>query len=112
MIAKADLANAKIEEINGLILKIRNKELLNNILTKQSSILHPQEFWDSLVSFWSFLYELATSPLSWYQNLSEADKTIVKNNVLSVAAIMLMALFLAVWLNRYIKKMVWLPPKH
>lgn len=104
MIAKADLANAKIEEINGLILKIRNKELLNNILTKQSSILHPQEFWDSLVSFWSFLYELATSPLSWYQNLSEADKTIVKNNVLSVAAIMLMALFLAVWLNRYIKK--------
>ena len=104
MIAKADLANAKIEEINGLILKIRNKELLSNILTKQSSILHPQEFWDSLVSFWSFLYELATSPLSWYQNLSDADKGIVKNNILTVATIMLLALSLAVWLNRYIKK--------
>lgn len=103
-IAKADLANTKIDEINNLILKIRNQELLNNILAKQSSILHPQEFWDSLVSFAKFLYELATSPASWYQNLSEADKTTVKSNILSVSVAMLLALVLAVYLNLYIKK--------
>jgi len=103
-IAKADLANAKIEEINDLILKIRNKELLNNILAKQSSIFHPQEFWNSLVSFWGFLYNLISSPYSWYQSLSDADKASVESNIFSVATAMSMALFLAVWLNRYIKK--------
>lgn len=104
MIAKADLAKTKIDEINNLILKIRNQELLNNILAKQSSIMHPQEFWDSLVSFSKFIYELASSPASWYQNLSTADKTTVKSNITAVITAMLLALVLAVYLNRYIKR--------
>lgn len=104
MIAKADLAKTKIDEINDLILKIRNQELLNNILAKQSSIMHPQEFWDSLVSFSKFIYELASSPASWYQNLSTADKTTVKSNITAVITAMLLALVLAVYLNRYIKR--------
>lgn len=103
-IAKADLANAKIDEINNLILKIRNQELLNNILAKQSSILHPQEFWDSLVSFSKFLYELASSPASWYQSLSTTDKATVKSNILLVCTAMFLALVLAIYLNLYIKK--------
>lgn len=103
-IAKADLANAKIDEINNLILKIRNQELLTNILAKQSSILHPQEFWDSLVSFSKFLYELASSPASWYQSLSATDKATVKNNILLVCTAMFLALVLAIYLNLYIKK--------
>lgn len=102
-IAQIDLLSAKIDEINGLILKIRNRQLLNNILVKQSSIFHPQEFWDSLTSFAGFVFELIKSPLSWYQNLSPDRQTTVKNNILVVILSMFGALIAAYLLSRYIK---------
>lgn len=104
-IAQLDLLSAKIDEINALILKLRNRRLLNNILVKQSSILHPQEFLQSLGTFAGFLYELAKSPLSWYNGLSAERQTTVNNNILGVAAAMLAALIAAYLLSRRIKKL-------
>lgn len=104
LITQADLAKTKIEELNGLILNIRNQELLNNILAKQSSIFHPQEFWSSLVSFATFVYELAKSPLSWYRGLSATDQTLINNNILYVLLTMTVSLLIAVYLSRYLKK--------
>lgn len=103
-IAQIDLISAKIDEINGLILKIRNRQLLSNILVKQSSIFHPQEFWDSLTAFAGFVFELIKSPLSWYQKLSVDRQTTVKNNILIIAVSMLAALIAAYLLSRYIKR--------
>lgn len=103
-IAQADLAKARIDEINNLILKIRNQELLNTILAKQTSILHPQEFWNSLVSFGSFLWQIAISPVSWYQNLSSEEKGLVNSNVAYVILAMAAALAGAAYLKRQIRK--------
>lgn len=103
-IAQADLIRTKIEELNSLILKIRNQTLLNNILVKQSSILHPQEFWTSLVSFSGFLFEIAKSPVSWYDGLDVTGKNLVKNNVIYVSLAMAAALAAAIYLSLYIKK--------
>ena len=85
-IAQADLIKTKIEEINALIVKTRNQELLNQIMVKQSSIFQPQEFWDSLTGFAGFAFELAKSPLSWYQNLSADKKEVVNSNILAGSA--------------------------
>lgn len=103
-IAKADLALARIDDINNLILKIRNDTLLNNILHKQSSLLHPGEFWDSLVSFTIFLYDIAKSPADWYKELSVQNKKTVKDNLLTVCGAMIAALLAAGALSLYIKK--------
>ena len=62
-IAQAKLAKTKIDDLNGLILKVRNQDLFTRIFAKQSSIFHPQEFWTSLVSFAKFTFELIKSPL-------------------------------------------------
>lgn len=103
-IAQADLIKTKIDDLNSLILKVRNKTLLDNIMAKQSSIFHPQEFWDSLVSFAGFVYDMAKSPLNWYQDLKPEKQIIVKNNILYVILSMLSALIAAMFLSRYIKK--------
>lgn len=103
-IAQIDLLSTKIDEINSLILKVRNRELLNNILVKQSSIFHPQEFWDSLTSFAGFVFELAKSPLSWYQNLTADRKATVNNNIFAVIAGMLAALAAAYFLRRWLMR--------
>ena len=103
-IAQLDLLTAKIDETNTLILKLRNRRLLDNILIKQSSILHPQEFLQSLGTFAGFLFELAKSPLIWYNELSPERKNIVNNNILGVFASMLAALIVAYLLSRHIKR--------
>lgn len=103
-IAQIDLLSTKIEEINSLILKIRNQQLLDNILVKQSSIFHPEEFWNSLTSFAGFVFELIKSPLSWYQNLSPERQATVNNNILTVIIAMLGALIAAYFLSRYLKR--------
>lgn len=103
-IAQADLVKTKIEELNSLILKIRNQELLNNIMVKQSSIFHPREFWHSLTSFAGFVFEMMKSPASWYNNLTPAQQTTVKSKILIVLLSMLIAFIIAIYLSRYIKK--------
>ncbi len=103
-IAQTDLLSAKIDEINRLILKIRNRQLLNNILVKQRSIFHPQEFWDSLSSFAGFLFQLVKSPLDWYEKLSAERKNIVNSNILGIIASMAAALAAAWLLSKLIKR--------
>lgn len=103
-ITQIDLQASKIDDINNQILKIRNQQLLNNILAKQSSIFHPQEFWNSLTDFTVFVFELIKSPLSWYKGLSADRQIIVNNNLLTVIPSMLGALFLAYLLSRQIKR--------
>lgn len=103
-IAQTDLIKTKVDEMNNLILKIRNQKLLDNILVKQSSIFHPQEFWNSLVSFSGFVVELIKSPVSWYSGLSKAKQEIVKNNILIVGLAMSIALIAAIYLSLYVKK--------
>lgn len=103
-IAQVDLLMTKIEEINGLILKIRNRQLLNNILVKQSSIFHPQEFWLSLTSFSGFVFDLVKSPFIWYKNLSAERQTTVNNNIISVIITMIAALITGWHLSRKIKR--------
>lgn len=103
-IANADLTDAKIEEINKLIVKTRNQELLNDILAKQGSIFQFHEFGSSLLSFSKFLYTIARSPETWYQQLSARDKQIVDKNIIAIFIIMLLSLGTAVLLSRYIRK--------
>ena len=69
LLAQEALALAKIDEINALIFKARNKELLTSVLAKQSSIFQPEQFWKSLPSSGSFLKELLVSPFNWYREL-------------------------------------------
>ncbi len=103
-IAKTDLLSAKIEEINALILKIRNRQLLNNILVKQSSIFHPQEFWHSLTNFAGFVFKLAASPVSWYKELPADRQEAVDSDLALIVLSMLAASLAAFFLGRYIKR--------
>lgn len=103
-ITQLDLLKTKIDEINALILKIRNRRLLDNILVKQSSILHPQEFWDSLTSFAGFVFELVKSPFSWYDKQPAERRASVNDNILLVVVGMLAALAGAGLLGFYIKR--------
>ena len=103
-IAEADLINTKIEELDNLILATRNRALFDNILTKESSIFHPEEFVHSIAQFAGFLYEIMLSPVSWYKGLDAKQKDSVKSHLLYITLAMVGALVVAVFLGIFIKK--------
>lgn len=103
-LAQNALVLAKIEEINTLILKNRNRELINDILTKQSSIFQPEQFVKALVSFWTFIRELLASPTSWYKKLSNEQQKQAHQQFGILGLALSTALMAAVFLASFIKK--------
>lgn len=103
-LAQAELINTKIEEINNLILKVRNQTLLNRILVRQTSIFQVKDFGRSLWSFMLFIYEIIKSPYSWYQNLSVEQKNMVNENGIRAGLVFIFVLLVAVSLNIYIRR--------
>lgn len=102
--AQAALILTKIDEINNLILKTRNQELINDILTKQSSIFQPEEFWQSLLSFGGFLKEILISPVTWYQQLKPTQQKNARSSLAILSLMIGVALIVAIFVRRYIRK--------
>lgn len=102
--AQSALILTKIDEINSLILKKRNEELINDILAKQSSIFQPEEFWLSLLGFGHFLKGILISPVNWYQQLNTEQQNNARRS-LGVLSVMIGAAFIvAVFIRQYIRK--------
>ena len=104
LLAQEALALAKIDEINALIFKARNKELLTSVLAKQSSIFQPEQFWQSLLSFGSFLKEILVSPFNWYRQLKPEQQQNAAKSLIILTLMLGAALILAVVIRGYIKK--------
>lgn len=102
MLAQNALVMAKIDEINTLILKKRNRELINDILVKQSSIFQPEEFWRSLLSFGGFLQEILVSPFNWYKKLTPEQQENALNSLAMLAFMLAVALIAAVIIKSFI----------
>ena len=94
----------KIDEINNLIIKKRNRELINDILAKQSSIFQPEEFWKSLISFWNFLKDVIVSPVTWYNNLEAEQKNHALKSLFILCIMLGFSLIIAIVIRYYIKK--------
>lgn len=80
-IAVADLAIGKIEELNQLIMTLRNRKLIDQITVKSSSILNWQTFMDSIKNFAVFLYGVITYPKLWYDGLSAEQQGAVMSEL-------------------------------
>lgn len=102
--ADADLILTKIDELTKLVMNRRNQELLTNILVKQSSIFEPKEFFNSMVSFAGFLYDIVKSPMTWYTTMSDGEKQTVQAHLLYAVLAIVLSLVFAVFLSIFIKR--------
>lgn len=103
-IAEADLMLAKIDELDTLIINVRNKELLGNLLVRQSPLIYPQVFFPSTKLFVEFFFDIIKSPITWYSELGIQKQNYVKSNIIPVSLIVLFSLWIGVYLRLLIMK--------
>ena len=103
-LAEADILLARIDELNALILDIRNKELLGNLITKQTPLYHPEVLLKASEQFVQFVFDIIKSPVEWYGELNSKQKKYVKSNIIPVGFTALLSLFLGIWLRLFIMR--------
>lgn len=103
-IAEADVLLTRLDESDNLILNIRSKALLGNLLDRQEPLIYPTVFYHSTGLFVEFFYDIVHSPLDWYENLNDVEKVYVKSNTLSTLFVIFLSLWIGVYLRLFIMR--------
>ena len=102
-IAETDLLQVKIDELNILILNSRNQKLIGSLVNRQSMFIEPQTFILGIKSLISFFWDIAKSPVVWYNvELNEQAKTYVLSYITPIFFILIVAFWLGLLLKRLI----------
>ena len=102
-IAETDLLQVKIDELNILILNSRNQKLIGSLVNRQSMFIEPQTFILGIKSLISFFWDIAKSPIVWYNTeLNEQAKTYVLSYLIPIFFILIIAFWLGLLLKRLI----------
>ncbi len=103
-IAEVDVLLAKIDELDTLIINVRNTELLGNLLTYQKPLIYPSNFFHATTLFVEYAVDIIKSPLNWYQGLNEDQKNFVHSNIIPVLLVALLSLWLGIYLRLFIMR--------
>ncbi len=103
-IIEANLLKTEIARLGSIISEARSRILIGNLVAEQNVLVSPQNFFTAIADAAVFFWEIATSPVSWYQGLSQEEKTAVFHGGWYVLLIVGLALSLGLFLRQYIIK--------
>ncbi|MCQ2734485.1 MAG: mechanosensitive ion channel [Alphaproteobacteria bacterium] len=104
ILKEADLLVIKIEDLSVRTLNVRNQKTYGNLINKQSAFINPVVFFNGVKSYVIFFWDITKSPIDWYTNLPEGQRSMALFDIISMCFILLIALVLAVFLRRVILK--------
>ena len=81
-LSEIDIVTAKIDELNRRIFDIRNKKMLGNLMSAEWKFYKPIVFFDVNKELVSLVLDMIASPYTWYQSLTEAERTQAKNDLM------------------------------
>ncbi len=103
-LAEADILLAKIDELDNVVITVRNDKLLGNLLEKQAPIINPTVFWNNIELFADFGIDIIKSPMNWFEGLNEDGRDFVKTNVIPVIIIFILCLWIGIYLRLFIMR--------
>ena len=65
VLKEADLLIVKIEDLTTQVLNARSKRVYGDLITKQSALINPMVFFNSLKLYAIFFWDIAKSPIDW-----------------------------------------------
>lgn len=102
LIKENDLLIIKMEELMRQILNARNQTIYGDLMTKQSAMINPLVFFQDLKAYIIFFWDIVKSPLAWYQNIPQDQRTYTLFSIGVMCVILIIALALAIFLKRFI----------
>ncbi|MDO4161593.1 MAG: mechanosensitive ion channel [Pseudomonadota bacterium] len=102
VLKEADLLTVKIEDLNAQILNARSKKVYGDLITKQSALINPMVFFNSLKLYAIFFWDITKSPIDWYQSVPKENRSYTILSIVSMALILIAALAVAIILRKYI----------
>ena len=103
-IAEVDLLINRTEELIAMISNARKQALIGSLLFYQEPIIYPQNFLRATAEFLSFGFNMLKSPLTWYGNLSDEERSTVHSNIIPVLLMIMAALAFGIFLRIMIMK--------
>ncbi|MDY4842244.1 MAG: mechanosensitive ion channel [Alphaproteobacteria bacterium] len=103
-IAEIDLMLTRIDELDSLIVNVRNQKLLGNLMERQLPLIYPAVFFNDARLFVEFGIDAIRSPVDWFQELNTEGRDFVKSNLLPVTVIFLLCLWLGIYLRFFIMR--------
>ena len=101
---EANLLKTEIARLGSIISEARSRILIGNLVAEQNVLVSPQNFFTAIADAAVFFWEIAFSPVSWYQGLSQDEKAGVIHGGWYVLLIIGLALSFGLFLRRYIIK--------
>lgn len=102
VIKESDLFLVQIEDLTVQILNARNQKLYGDMMTKQSAFINPLVFFEGIKAYGIFFWDAVKSPLEWYRNLPETQRSYALFSIVVMFIILMVALALAIFLRRII----------
>ena len=102
ILKEADLLVIQMEDLTGKILNLRNQKIYGDLITKQSAFINPLVFFNGVKAYVIFFWDVVKSPVDWYNNVPETQRSYAIFNIVLMCVILMVALTLAVFLRRFI----------
>ena len=102
VIKEADLLLVQMEDLAVQILNVRNQRLYGDMMTKQSAFINPLIFFQGVKAYGIFFWDVVKSPLEWYQNLPQDQRSYALFSIVVMFIILMIALALAIFLRKLI----------
>lgn len=102
VLKEADLLIVRIEDLTTQVLNARSKRVYGDLITKQSALINPMVFFNSLKLYAIFFWNITKSPIDWYQSIPAEDRSYTILSIVSMALILIAALAVAIILRKYI----------
>lgn len=102
ILKEADLLVIQMENLTGRILNLRNQKIYGDLITKQSAFINPLVFFNGIKAYVIFFWDVVKSPIEWYNNVPQTQRSYAIFNIVSMCVILMIALTLAIFLRRFI----------
>ncbi len=101
-LAEADILLAKLDEIDAIIINLKNKELLSNLTIKHDNIIFPSVFINHSKQLAVYVADIFHSPVKWYKELSQQQKFDAKSTMVPFVLFVVLSVGIGFYLRRFL----------
>ena len=99
---EANLLKTEIARLTSIISEARSNIIIGNLVAEQNTLISKKNFFSSFSDAALFLWQIAISPIQWYQGLNDIERNHIIGNSWYVLLIFVVVLSIGLFLRSFI----------